>query len=114
MVGSEDVRGVPTQHYKFTIDMNKALESAPESFRKVVSAAIAQLGTSTLPGEVWLDAEGLPRRFAYYMDFSKAAGKPVVMHFSMEAFDFGQPVQVTIPADADIADAASAGYDLGS
>jgi hypothetical protein len=114
LVGSEDVKGVPTQHYKFTIDMNKALEGTPEGFRAAVSTAMAQMGGNLLPGEVWLGDDGLPRRFVYDMDLSKAAGKPTVVHFLMEMSDFGQPVQITIPPDNDMVDADSAGFGLGS
>ena len=106
-VGVEDVRGVSTTHYKFTIDLQKALADAPESFRKALSGAVSQLGTSTLPGEVWLDGEGLPRRFAYDMSLPGGTGAPAAVHFSMDLFDFGQPVQVSIPADSDVIDSGA-------
>ncbi|HEV3365616.1 MAG TPA: hypothetical protein VG795_16030, partial [Acidimicrobiia bacterium] len=62
-IGAETVRGVATTHYKLTIDMQKALVEIPADLRSTVSSAIAQLGLTTLPAEVWLDGDGLPRRF---------------------------------------------------
>ena len=108
-VGTEDVRGVPTTHYKVTIDLKQALKDVPESLRATVTEALSQMGgDGMLPGEVWLDDEGLPRRFVYDMSLPVGAGgAPAVLHFSMEMFDFGQPVSVTIPPDNDVVDAGS-------
>ena len=107
VVGQEDVRGVATTHYGFTVDMQKALASAPDSLRSAVSAAVAQLGMTTVPGEVWLDGDGLPRRFAYDMKLPVGQAAPSAVHMSMDFFDFGQPVQVSLPPDGDIVDSSA-------
>jgi len=108
-VGTEDVRGVSTTHYKVTIDMKQALDDVPESLRATVTEALSQMGgDGILPGEVWLDGDGLPRRFVYDMSLPLGdGGAPAVLHFSMEMFDFGQPVSVTTPPDSDVIDAGS-------
>lgn len=107
-VGVEDVRGVSTTHYKFTIDLHKALAESPENIRKLLLDAMAKLGTSSvMPGEVWLDGEGLPRRFNYEMPVPIPGAAPMTMKASMEMFDFGQPVSVSLPADNDVIDSAS-------
>ena len=65
-VGSEAVRGVPTTHYKATIDFRKMPDSAPADQRAAVRRSIEQLielsGASTAPIEVWIDEDGLARR----------------------------------------------------
>jgi hypothetical protein len=105
-VGVEDVRGVSTTHYKFTIDLQKAMADAPQNIRDLLSKAMAQLGTlGSMPGEVWLDDEGLPRRFTYEMTLP-IPGAPTAVKTTMEMFDFGLPVSVTLPADNDVIDAA--------
>jgi hypothetical protein len=108
-LGTEDVRGVSTTHYKVTIDLKQALNDVPEGLRAMVSEALAQMGgDGTLPGEVWLDNDGLPRRFVYDMSLPVGeGGAPAVLHFNMEMFDFGLPVSVTIPPDNDVVDAGS-------
>ncbi|MEW6476215.1 MAG: hypothetical protein AB1679_28485 [Actinomycetota bacterium] len=104
-VGAEDVRGVATTHYKFTVDLRKAMSQIPENLRTLVSDGLSRLGTTTMPAEVWLDADGLPRRMAYEMSMSLGAGAPpMTFRVSMDMFDFGQPVTVTPPADNDVVD----------
>ena len=107
-VGSETVRGVPTTHYKMTIDMQKALASVSENFPGSVSTAMSQLGMSTLPAETWLDADGLPRRFSYDMKLP-VPGAPQTVHFSMDFFDYGKPVSVSIPPASDVIDSSALG-----
>jgi hypothetical protein len=107
-VGVEDVRGVPTTHYTFTIDLQKASAAVPENFRKFLSEALAELGSPLLPGDVWLDADGLPRRMSYEMSMTpKAGAAPMKVRVGMEMFDFGQPVSITPPPDNDVVDAGS-------
>jgi hypothetical protein len=107
-VGVEDVRGVSTTHYKFTIDLQKALAEAPENLRNILSKAATQLGSiPSMPGEVWLDADGMPRRFVYEMSLPVPGDAPMTVKADMEMFDFGQPVSVSLPADNDIVDAGT-------
>ena len=106
VVGPEDVRGVPTTHYRVTIDVQAALAKMPESVRSAMAPALAQL-PATMPGEVWLDGDGLPRRVAYDISIPAGTAAPMTLHFSMDLFDFGQPVSVSIPADSDVVDAGA-------
>jgi hypothetical protein len=109
VVGTEDVRGVPTTHYKITIDLQQAMTQMPENLKGFVSEVFSQMpGGGLLPGDVWLGGDGLPRRLSYEMSVpGGAGGAPVVLRFSMDTFDFGQPLSVTIPADNDIVDAGN-------
>jgi hypothetical protein len=120
-VGTEDVRGVSTRHLKMTVDLQKAGEqltatvSGPkaERLKAAVAQAAATLGVTQLPIEAWIDADGLPRRLAYEMDLSKAKipgaeGAPATgtAKVSMEFFDFGEDVKVSIPPAAETVDLA--------
>jgi hypothetical protein len=66
-VGTEDIRGVPTTHYKANIDLAKAA-AASGSKGGLDQATIDQykkaLGSTSLPADVYLDSKGLPARFA--------------------------------------------------
>ncbi len=114
-VGSEDVRGVHTRHFKMTVDMQKAATSAPEALRETVAKAAEMLGTGTYPAEIWLGDDGLPRRMHYSMDISKMklpnnAASPFgagTMEFRMDLFDFGVDVGIVVPPASKTADMAA-------
>jgi hypothetical protein len=113
VIGAEDVRGVETTHYRVTIDLAKALDKAPESAR----AAIEQLGGGVdLAGaemdmDIWIDAEGLPRRQS--MDMGGVLGSLDLGEASatvtIEYFDFGEPVDIQVPSPDEVTP-----FDLGS
>jgi hypothetical protein len=114
-VGSEDVRGVPTRHFKMTVDLQKAVANAPEGLRDTVAKAAGMLGAGTYPAEIWLADDGLPRRMHYTMDVSKMklpAGTPSPfgagnVEFTMELFDFGIDVGVAVPPASQTVDIAN-------
>ena len=43
-VGTEEVRGVDTTHYRGTIDLERALEQVPESVKPQVEAQLGGMG----------------------------------------------------------------------
>jgi hypothetical protein len=101
-VGSEKIRGEDTTHYKATLDLTKAGEAEPKA-KEAIDEAIKQLGTSTIPVEVWIDDEGRLRRMRYDMDLSKSpqakeSGQQLGnLHLDMELYDFGTKVDVSEP-----------------
>jgi hypothetical protein len=62
-VGTTEVRGVQTTHYRADVDLAKAVQASGAG-----AASLQQftktLGTNTVPEDVYLDSKGLPRRFA--------------------------------------------------
>lgn len=111
-VGAEEVRGVETTRYKGVIDLQKAVELAPEETRTQVQQSIDQLkeqtGLTELPVEVWIDGDGLPARIQYSFDGSiVAAGTEsgdFTTIFSMELFDWGTEVTVEPPPASEVTD----------
>ena len=113
-VGTEQVRGVTTRHFKMTIDLQKAASSSDEKVRAAVEAITMMLGVGSYPAEMWIAEDGFPRRLHYTMDMSKASlpggqKNPFdgTMDMRMEFFDFGADVGLKIPpasATADFAD----------
>jgi hypothetical protein len=89
----EPVDGVATTNYTMTVDLPKA--SAAKAFGQYLTAdAVAQSKVTSLPVDITVDAESLPRTFAYEVDGAKVTGT-----FGK----FGEPVTITAPAAAEIA-----------
>jgi hypothetical protein len=110
-VGHELVRGVPTTHYRGTIDLSKVADMLPGGNRAQLHAAlakvIAQIGASSLPVDVWVDSARLVRRMEIVISAS-AGGQSLRMQMSVELFGFGPTPPVTAPAQGDVYDATQA------
>jgi hypothetical protein len=102
-VGSENIGGVATSHYRATIDPQKALDTIPD---KQSAAALEQMlatsGLNSIPIDVWVDRAGRVRRES--MKFS-AAGTSMDMTVSFTRF--GVPVDTTPPASDQVLDAGA-------
>jgi hypothetical protein len=111
-VGHELVRGVPTTHYRGTIDLRKVADVLPGANRAQLRAAlakvIAQIGASSLPVDVWVDSARLVRRMEIVISAS-AGGQSLRMQMSVELFGFGPTPPVTAPAQGDVYDATQLG-----
>lgn len=107
-VGTEDVRGVATTHYRAVVNLERAAAAAPPEQRAFLEQGIDQLremGASLdLPVDVWIDADGLPRRMVYAMDLAIPEAGQVSLDLSMDLFDYGKPVDLTPPAPGSVTD----------
>ncbi|WP_428957237.1 hypothetical protein [Streptomyces sp. cg35] len=107
-VGSEQVGGVRTTHYRVVVDIDKLAKGSADQSKKLRE----QLG-DTLPMDLWIDDKGLTRRQQIELTTQgkSSGGTPkgsatkakVVMDFS----DFGTDVDVDAPAAADTVDMTS-------
>ena len=113
-VGKESIRGVGTTWYEATVDVEKAAAGAPVAQQKTIRSAKELFGISTIPTDVWIDGDGLVRRMKQSIDYS-AAGRserfppgslPKSMEVTVEFYDFGAPVSVTVPPAEEVADYA--------
>lgn len=111
-VGSEEVRGVKTTHYKATIDLRKVAAEAPAknraSLRRAINRVIALTGQRTIPVEIWIDEQGLVRRERYEETLSILNAKTPISA-SMELYDFGTPVVAPIPPTSLVSDLSAVG-----
>jgi hypothetical protein len=115
-VGEEEVRGVPATHYRLTVDLQRAVEEAPEEDRAFLQQQIDTLGVTELPTEVWLDEEGRIVRQSYTLDLeqvelpSAAEGADAQLSGQVatviEYFDFGTEVEVEPPPAEEVTDFA--------
>lgn len=101
-LGSEEVRGTPTTHYSADVDVDKVLEQAadPEEM-EAIKEQLEASGIETIPTEVWIDDDGLPRRMEMTMEMKGGESLPqdITMTITMDLFDYGVDVNVTPPKD---------------
>jgi hypothetical protein len=126
--GEEELKGVPTTHYVGTIDLKKVLkgfsdvvgERADAATKKQLKAAVKQFESlgidDKIPFEIWIDAEGLPRRQRITMDFGKLVpgADEASMEMTVDFSDFGKPVDIDIPPPSEVTDMTDAMADAGS
>jgi hypothetical protein len=114
--GKEEVRGVPTTHYRAVIDVPKlgelaASEAPPASrkqMRREAMARFEKMGVDEAPMDVWVDEGGLPRKMTLQLAF-EVEGEKAKTEISVEFFDFGVPVRVTHPPASETVDLSDAG-----
>jgi hypothetical protein len=107
-VGTEEVRGTKTTHYRVTVDLDKYPDLAPKGQRAKLRTQVKRLeqliGAKSYPAEVWIDSKQLVRRMSLTMPMKAAGTTRTTMHMTMEFFDFGAPVDVTIPPADQVVD----------
>ena len=91
-VGHATIDGTETTQYHADIDVAKAMEKVPEKYRASSAAGMKVLGT-TFPIDVWIDGDGLPRRFEIDIEIP---GKGSVKE-SIDYTDFGADVSIDAP-----------------
>jgi hypothetical protein len=102
VVGSEEIRGVPTTHYRVTVGLAEAAAQTSGDARVFLDRQIERLRTESLPLDVWLDEEGRVRRQAYQVDVpsfgaTPSGTAPSGIRLALEYYDYGVTVDVTPP-----------------
>ena len=96
-VGTEEIRGVKTTHYRAEVDLSKAAAASGIDKSGLDAATIDQykklLGSTTLPEDVYLDDNGLARRFSVSLTPTapSSTGTSTTGAFSItvDLYDFG-------------------------
>lgn len=92
LLGTEEVDGVETNHYRVTMDPSKylaAMEFPP---------SMADMLPKELVTEMWVDGDDLPRKFSQTLDVPSAAGgKPTTTTSEGTYSDFGTDVEIEAP-----------------
>lgn len=103
-VGTEDIDGVTTTHYKAELSFDAILDYAAESGEgteeeiDALRTQLETLGDESIPSEVWIDEDGLPRRMKLSMDV-EAGGQSADMDLTIGLSDYGVEVDVEPPSD---------------
>ena len=92
LVGSEEVDGVETNHYRITLDPTQYLEAME------FPAAMADMLPQELVTEMWVDADNLPRKFAQTTEVpATGGGRPTSSTTEGTYSDFGTDVEIEAP-----------------
>ena len=103
LVGTEPVRGVMTTHYAGTVDVAAVLRKESTDIA-ATNRVLALYSSTDIPVEMWLDAQGVPRRISQTLPMKS----PGTMTMTMEFYGFGTPVTATAPPADQVYDAAQA------
>jgi hypothetical protein len=111
-LGSELVRGVPTTHYRATIDYRRYAGLVAPAQRATVRASVATLerltGTHTQVVDVWIDRQHLVRREELsYTECIPGGSGTTHTHMTLEYFDFAVQAIPPLPRNPEIANATS-------
>lgn len=111
--GTEPVAALPDQaidgqqmkHLSLAVDIEAAVTKAPAEARTALEANVASLKTggmaTTVAAEVWIGADGLVHRVDYTYTVGANGGGGTLL-VSCAFSDFGEPLDLGIPADTDI------------
>jgi hypothetical protein len=112
-VGTQDLRGVATTHYRATIDpLDYEKLAAPgkrgDQFRSLFRDMVAESGIGKMPVDIWVDGFGLVRKLT--MAFSATqpgTTESAAASMAFELYDYGKDVAIELPPAAQVV-AASA------
>ena len=97
LIGSEEVDGVETNHYRITLDPSQYLEAME------FPAAMADMLPKEMVTEMWVDADNLPRKFAQTMELPGAGGAQGTSSTTEGTYsDFGLDVDVQAPPASEV------------
>jgi hypothetical protein len=111
-LGTERVRGVPTTHYKATVDQREEVErlrdegedSAADFLETVIEV---NDGDATVGVEAWVARDKTVRRLKMEVPFSMgAAPAGTSMLMTLELYDFGIEPHIDLPSESDVFDAS--------
>lgn len=100
-VGTEKVRDVDARHFTMTAGIEETAGNAPSEFAPAARRMLEGLGAVPVTVEVWLGPDDLPRRVSYSVDRSL---KRDLTNATIELFDYGAPIERTVPPAAEIFD----------
>ena len=110
VVGTEQVNGVDTTHFRGILDLGDVVEDAPAEARRDAREAIdqleAELGDLTTGFDAWVDGDGTPRRVRF--SFAPDTGEGS-FEIEMEIVRIGGAVEITLPPKGQVTDLGALG-----
>ncbi|BCM68313.1 putative lipoprotein [Streptomyces sp. EAS-AB2608] len=102
-VGRTVLAGTPVRHYRGTADLSRAARYASAGNKASLAAAAKGFATALVPFDAYLDDQGRIRKLRQRFSFVNGRQKATVAVAStLLLFEFGIPVDVRLPAPADI------------
>jgi len=110
-VGTDELRGVETTHYRAVLDPAELAASAaaanPDA-SPLLDQLTGQSGVADVPLDVWIDGTGLVRKLSLDVDAPDATtGQSGHVSLAFELWDYGEPVEIDVPPASEVADAAA-------
>ncbi len=107
IVGREQVDGVATTHYGFTLNLKAMFDRVGDSvtalnssFGRELKSLASMIDLANLPGEAWIDSAGRVRKFVLTIPIPQAGpGDKVIEELRFSHFD--EPVDVQAPPAAE-------------
>lgn len=109
-MGREDVRGTETTRYRAMLDLAKYAQLVPAGKREALGdfeGLAKQFGLTLIPVTVWVDDESRVRRMDLELTLEPTPGQEARSSLRLEMFDYGEPVDIDVPAATDTVDASS-------
>lgn len=107
-LGTETIGGIDTTHYEVTVDVADAVAEVPADLRREMRLVLrqfrAQFGTTTMPFEVWVDADGMLRRLRYRMESDINPAGAFSMEMTMDVTEYGNDFELQRPPPATVTD----------
>lgn len=118
-VGTEEVRGVETTHIRTVLDTEALLADAPEEDKAEMQAQLDELGGAfdEIPVEAWVGEDGMVRRITMTFDFAATGDAELgntAMDITVEMYDFGEPVDISVPDPSEVSDLDATGMAPGN
>ncbi|HEX3592536.1 MAG TPA: hypothetical protein VHV74_23180 [Pseudonocardiaceae bacterium] len=110
--GQDDLDGEPTTHYTVVLNLDQAAQGQSEATQRSLHTLEDQLGSHTLPAQVWIDPQGRVRRLMLHEVLKGTSDSAqqgnVTVDVTATLSDFGVPVTITAPPAAQTADLTGA------
>jgi len=112
MVGTENVGGEQTTHYRTTIDLDKYPDLVPPQQRDLMQQAVDQIKktahVSSFPMHVWVGKDGRVRQVRTVLT-EAVQGQTMNVVTTERFYDFGVPVNIALPPDSQVTDVSNLG-----
>ena len=97
VIGTEEVDGVETNHYRITMDPSSYLEAME------FPPAMAEMLPKELVTDMWVDADNLPRKFEQTVEVKAAGGGQATTSNTQGTYsDFGTDVEIEVPPASEV------------
>jgi hypothetical protein len=110
-VGSEEIRGVETSHYRATLDLQKMEQLVPADKRQSLGGldqAATQAGLNDIPVDIWIDADQQVRKLSFDLDAKQpGTNESAKASFVLELYDYGKPLDIQLPPADQVVDAST-------
>jgi hypothetical protein len=101
-VGTEELRGVETTHYRAVVDPARVAKRSPDTRGRSAQSLLGRLtsesGLADVPVDVWLDSDGLVRKLTLELTASDpTTSRPGAATMSFELWDYGKAIAIDVP-----------------